>query len=212
VCVAHWLSMLAWLIVQGNQACSTECEEALFNLVVAFIYIFTFFNIREEPTRYKYAIFYVVSILENTVLLFTWFFSDNDESSPEIIWFRTAGLVGDYALFFLAILCMVLYYVYFHPTVGQLCGTKEHSLKPKKENYNSYQPPSHQFAMESTKNKLPLSRRSSVDHCHSASNAGSSKKNVSFAVESSGDGGDAEKHMKAAEAVTVSNSKEETPF
>lgn len=117
VCIAHWCAMVAWLIVQRTKACENHCEEALFNLIVAFIYVFTFFNVRDEPTRYKYLTFYIICFLENSCLLFTWFFSFN-LSTPDILWFRISGLVGDYAVFFLGILSMVLYYVYFHPSVG----------------------------------------------------------------------------------------------
>jgi hypothetical protein len=117
--------MLAWLIVQGNQACSNQCEEAFFILVVAFIYIFTFFNIRDEPTRYKYLTFYVICFLENTILLFTWFLSPSLSQPAEDFVFRVAGLVGDYVLFFLGIISMLLYYIYFHPSLSNAplsCG------------------------------------------------------------------------------------------
>lgn len=121
VCLAHWLAMLAWLILQGHQTCSNQCEEALFVLVVAFIYIFTFFNIRDEPTRYKYLIFYSICFLENTALLFIWFLPPTLKATgnEDIFWLRVAGIVGDYALFFIGLISMVLYYVYFHPSLSR---------------------------------------------------------------------------------------------
>lgn len=141
--------MLAWLIVQKSRVCETQCEEALFNLIVAFIYIYTFFNVREEPTRYKYVTFYVITFVENTVLLLTWFFSFN-LTTQDILYFRISGLVGDYALFFAGILCMVLYYVYFHPTVGSMSRS---ALKA---------PSIASFPVDVTKSKA-LSRKGSID-------------------------------------------------
>ena len=172
VCVAHWLAMLAWLIVQGNQECADHCEEALLKLVVAFIYVFTFFNVREEPTRYKYLTFYLICFLENTILIFTWFFSFNNVYTSEIFWFRVSGTVGDYALFFLGIICMITYYVYFHPSL-------EFRSKSKKEFQAEVSQQQQQQAV--TKN---LGRKGSIDlvvsNPHSAT---SSRKIVTFAPE-----------------------------
>ncbi len=175
--------MLAWLIVQGNQACSNQCEEALFNLVVAFIYVFTFFNIRDEPTRYKYLTFYMISFLENTVLLFTWFFSWGP-TSPEFIWFRIAGLVGDYTLFFIGILCMVMYYAYFHPSVGFFAKQADDVVKENSQGSNQQS-----FAGMSEGPvipKKPLTRKGSLDHATLGSytqSASSSRKNVTFSMD-----------------------------
>ncbi|CAG7817060.1 unnamed protein product [Allacma fusca] len=172
VCVAHLLAMLVWLVVQGNQDCANQCGEALLNLVVAFIYIFIFFNVRDEPTRYKYLTFYLICFLENTILLLTWFFSLTNVSTPEILWFRVSGIVGHYALFFLGILFMVLYYVYFHPSLQF-----RFKSSPSKKEYQPDVGPQQQSS--SVKN---LTRKGSVDlvtsNPHSAT---SSRKIVSFA-------------------------------
>ena len=37
------------------------------------IYIFMFFNAKEEPTRYKYLIYYTFSFLENSAIIAVWF-------------------------------------------------------------------------------------------------------------------------------------------
>ncbi|CAL8086972.1 unnamed protein product [Orchesella dallaii] len=184
VCVLHWLAMLVWLIVQGNQACSNQCDEALFNLVVAFIYVFTFFNIRDEPTRYKYLTFYIISFFENTVLLLTWFFPFTGVSTTDILWFRVAGLVGDYALFFMGILCMVIYYTYFHPSVGFLARQADDLVKENSQGSN--QQSSAGVHAESVVPKKPLTRKGSIDHSALASfpqSASSSRKNVTFSLD-----------------------------
>ena len=38
------------------------------------IYIFMFFNAKEERTRYKYVLYYGFSFLENTAIILVWFF------------------------------------------------------------------------------------------------------------------------------------------
>lgn len=175
--MCHFCAMLAWLIVQKTNACGeNQCEEALFNLIVAFIYIFTFFNVRDEPTRYKYLTFYMICFIENTLLLFTWFFSFN-LSTPDILWFRVSGVIGDYALFFLGILCMVLYYVYFHPTVGS--QAQKNTVKAQSSTSISF--PSD---VTTVKNKS-LARKSSIDTTHlvlgnSSQSASSSRRKVSL--------------------------------
>lgn len=175
--------MLAWLLVQGNQTCSNQCEEALFHLVVAFIYVFTFFNIRDEPTRYKYLTFYIISFLENTVLLLTWFFSFGP-STPEIVWFRIIGLVGDYALFFTGVLCMIMYYAYFHPSVGFFAKQVDDLVKENSQGSN--QQSSAGLPSEPVIPKKPLTRKGSLDHSALASypqSASSSRKNVTFSLD-----------------------------
>lgn len=166
--------MLAWLIVQKTKACENQCEEALFNLIVAFIYIFTFFNVRDEPTRYKYLTFYTICFLENTLLLFTWFFSFN-LSTPDILWFRISGLVGDYALFFLGILCMVLYYLYFHPSSPHL-GTRTQQEGHKKGSSTA----SISFPSDPPLRTKSLARKGSIDASQIVGQSGatSSRRNL----------------------------------
>jgi len=179
--------MLVWLIVQGNQACSNQCEEALFNLVVAFIYVFTFFNIRDEPTRYKYLTFYIITFLENTVLLLTWFFPFTGASTTDTLLFRVAGLVGDYALFFMGIICMVMYYSYFHPSIGYLARQPPDDLvKENSQGSNQQSSTTGVHHTESVIPKKPLTRKGSIDHSALASyphSATSSRKNVTFSLD-----------------------------
>ena len=115
------MAMLAWLIVQGHgnpKKCVNHCEEAMLNLGVAFIYVFAFFNLRDnEPTRFKYLAFYIILFLENTVFVFTWFFYSNNVHIAENVSFRVSGIVGDYVLFFVGIISMVVYYICLHPSL-----------------------------------------------------------------------------------------------
>ena len=51
VCAAHVLLMTTWILAQRVDACSTAGETLLFALVLGVVYIFSFFNAKEERTR-----------------------------------------------------------------------------------------------------------------------------------------------------------------
>ena len=53
VCAAHVLLMTTWILAQRVDACSTAGETLLFALVLGVVYIFSFFNAKEERTRYR---------------------------------------------------------------------------------------------------------------------------------------------------------------
>ena len=52
VCAAHVLLMTTWILAQRVDACSTAGETLLFALVLGVVYIFSFFNAKEERTRW----------------------------------------------------------------------------------------------------------------------------------------------------------------
>lgn len=117
VCAAHWLIMTSWLVFQRTQACQTRCEEILFCVVLGAIYVFSFFNAKEERTRCKYLIYYMFCFCENTALISIWFLYANVNLRPgELNWYYYPGIVGHYLAFFGGIFFMVTYYTFFHPT------------------------------------------------------------------------------------------------
>ena len=94
------------------QSCYSRCEELLLSLVLGAVYVFSFFNAKEEPTRYKYMIFYGFCFVENTTLITLWFTSSTRDRS----WYHYPGIAAHYLMFFGGILFMMLYYGCFHPT------------------------------------------------------------------------------------------------
>lgn len=111
----HWMVMSAWVVYQRTSACNTRCEEFLFALVLGAIYIFSFFNAKEERTRYKYLLFYSFCFVENTALVSVWFW----RAEPSL-WYRVPAIVSHYLAFFGSIVFMLLYYVCCHPTGVEL--------------------------------------------------------------------------------------------
>lgn len=61
VCLGHWVLMAIWLWLQKTAACSTRTEEFFFCLILAIIHVFTFFNVKQDRTRFRYAFYYTVS-------------------------------------------------------------------------------------------------------------------------------------------------------
>lgn len=109
--------MSAWLLVQGTQACRSRVEEFFFDLVLGAIYIFSFFNVKDEPTRNKYILFYSFCFVENTCLITFWFlYANSNLGIGETHWYWIPGMVGHYVMFFSGIFFMVTYYVCFHPS------------------------------------------------------------------------------------------------
>jgi len=113
LCAAHWVVMASWVITQRTAACNTRCEEFLFALVLGAIYIFMFFNAKEERTRYKYLLYYSFCLLENSAIICIWFMSPTTILTN---WYVFPAMVGHYLTFFAGIMFMICYYLWFHPT------------------------------------------------------------------------------------------------
>jgi len=115
LCAAHWIVMASWVISQRTAACNTKGEEFLFALVLGVIYIFMFFNAKEERTRYKYLLYYSFCLVENSAIICIWFLSPSTSLAS---WYVFPAMVGHYLAFFAGIMFMLCYYLWFHPTGG----------------------------------------------------------------------------------------------
>jgi len=115
LCAAHWIVMASWVISQRTAACNTKGEEFLFALVLGVIYIFMFFNAKEERTRYKYLLYYSFCLVENSAIICIWFLSPSTSLAN---WYVFPAMVGHYLAFFAGIMFMLCYYLWFHPTGG----------------------------------------------------------------------------------------------
>ncbi|XP_043197515.1 XK-related protein 6-like [Amphibalanus amphitrite] len=112
--VVHWVLMTIWLICQKTQACYTKCEEMLFVLVLGAVYIFTFFNVKDQTTRLKYTLYYLLCFAENTAMITLWYLNAN-----RTLWWYHPGLAAQVILFALAVSCMLAYYCRLHPSRGR---------------------------------------------------------------------------------------------
>jgi len=111
LCGIHWIIMFAWIVSMRTTFCENKVEELGYNGVLAVMYIFCYFNPIDTPTRYRYMTFYAFMFVENTVLIFCWFFTvDRD------LWYRIPAIIVHYTAFFAGLIFMVIYYLYLHPT------------------------------------------------------------------------------------------------
>lgn len=113
VCIIHWAVMTLWIVSMQTNFCNTKCEELAFNAVLGVIFIFCYFNPIDNNTRYRYLTFYSFMFIENSALLAFWFKNVDYE-----LWIKEIVVVSHYACFFMAILIMLIYYRWFHPTGG----------------------------------------------------------------------------------------------
>ncbi|XP_057365887.1 XK-related protein 4-like [Daphnia carinata] len=116
VCLGHWILMAIWLWLQRTAACSTRTEEFFFCLILAIIHVFTFFNVKPDRTRFRYAFYYIVCFFENTTLMVLWWLKVADYG-PTRPWFHYPALVGQFGSFALSIALLGFYYKSLHPNL-----------------------------------------------------------------------------------------------
>ncbi|XP_068679613.1 XK-related protein 8-like [Montipora foliosa] len=114
----HWALMTSWLVCQNTLFCVDEngrnhlCREYLFDFVIGFVYIFSFFNIKDGMTRIRVIPYYVIMLCENTVFLVLWYpfrtlYGDVEIAALSIVW-------GGFGI---GVLCMIAYYRFYHPSL-----------------------------------------------------------------------------------------------
>ncbi|CAL4131923.1 unnamed protein product, partial [Meganyctiphanes norvegica] len=86
VCLAHWILMVVWLMSRRslNVVCSTALGEIALSVVLGAVYIFSYVNEKDEPTRRKYALYYAVCGVENCLMMILWLIYAQPQS-PEYI-------------------------------------------------------------------------------------------------------------------------------
>ena len=128
VVAIHWFIMTVWLIFQRTRFCVDEYgnphyfREYLFDLVIGFVYIFCFFNLKEGFTRVRVIPYYAIMLTENTLFIVMWYpfrtlYGDIEYAALGVVW---AGFV-------LGLLCMTSYYRFYHPSlpVKGICARKQ---------------------------------------------------------------------------------------
>ncbi|XP_066497423.1 XK-related protein 9 [Hoplias malabaricus] len=116
VLLLQWLLCGLWTHKVKTEFCTSLCLEILYRAMVAFILIFTFFNIKGQNTKVPMIVYYVVVSLQNIsapLLLFILSPSvlDHDLYLTLTAFILVANTMG---LFFLA-----LYYWALHPTLSR---------------------------------------------------------------------------------------------
>ncbi|XP_043842402.1 XK-related protein 5 [Dromiciops gliroides] len=107
---AHWLVMTFWLVAQQSDIIdSTSCWR-LFNLLVGALYVFCYINFWDSPSRNRMITFYMIMLMENTVLLLL--VTDFLQGASWGTMWMTAGIVSG---FIIGCASLVIYYCQLHP-------------------------------------------------------------------------------------------------
>lgn len=127
LCVCHWIIMSVWSVqlqmsfseCRQWSLCLQNIKKYLRGLLYGVVYLLCFISAKVEdedendshvkPTRYFYMFFYSVIFMENTVLIILWYLYSGLTGLYPI-----ALLISVFATFIAGILCMLVYYRYFH--------------------------------------------------------------------------------------------------
>ena len=130
----HWVVMTTWLVLQGTKFCMDQEEnrhhfyEVLFDGLIGFVYIFSFFNMKEGITRIRLISYYSIMLVENTVFVVMWYPARHHYGN-----IHYPALILVWGGFLLGTFCMVCYYNFYHPglAVKGICLRKkqnDHSM------------------------------------------------------------------------------------
>ncbi|KOB70041.1 XK-related protein [Operophtera brumata] len=61
----QWSAMTVWIILQNTAFCPNKFEEAMYNIVMGFVYCFFYINLKEGHTRYRLLLFYALMVTQN---------------------------------------------------------------------------------------------------------------------------------------------------
>ncbi|XP_039733192.1 XK-related protein 5 isoform X1 [Pteropus medius] len=107
---AHWLVMTFWLVAQQSDIVDSTCHWRLFNLLAGAVYILCYLNFWDSPSRHRMATFYMIMLLENSILLLlaTDFLQGTSATS---LWTMAGVLSGS----LIGSVSLVTYYSLLHP-------------------------------------------------------------------------------------------------
>ena len=117
VLVLHWLCMFLWLLFQQFDSASigkSKVSKVLWSFILSYVHTIAYINVdKETDTKIKVAIFYIVTLIENILLVSLWMTSTGasldfePEQRRDLLMVVILSFLG--GLFF-----MVLYYRLFH--------------------------------------------------------------------------------------------------
>ncbi|XP_071999902.1 XK-related protein 5 isoform X2 [Engystomops pustulosus] len=131
----HWLVMSFWLVAQQTDVISTPCYWRLFNILLGAVYVFCFINVRDGPSRYRVAIFYVIMLLENCILLLL-----ATDFLQGAVWSKVKLSVAVMSGFLIGCAALIIYYTLLHPKSTEISQSfkKSSSGGHSKEEESAY--------------------------------------------------------------------------
>ena len=122
----HWIGMTVWIQYQKPSFGSdNRILKFVFPVVIGFIYLFCFFNVKDGFTRKRLVFFYVLTFLENCALMGAWLPYRHEYG---VVFVAALGMV--FGGFFIGILALVLYYQCYHPSLKKqgICIRTSHDV------------------------------------------------------------------------------------
>uniref|UniRef100_A0A6I8N8L1 XK-related protein n=1 Tax=Ornithorhynchus anatinus TaxID=9258 RepID=A0A6I8N8L1_ORNAN len=117
--VAHWSLMTLWIIQGETDFCTSKWEEAVYNMMVGIVYVFSWFNVKEGSSCCRMGVYYSLALLENAALTGFWYYHHGLNSD-----FQALLLVCAVACCFaLGVFFMLVYYCLLHPN-GPMFGAR----------------------------------------------------------------------------------------
>ncbi|GCC26339.1 XK-related protein 9 isoform X1 [Chiloscyllium punctatum] len=119
-----WPIMMVYVMRQKTAFCKSKCQEDIYRIVIGFILIFTFFNIKGQKIRLALTLYYIFRIFETSVLIILcWILKS---SSLDKGYDLSISITITLSLI-TGLVCVVLYYSCFHPSVYSKAATDEDS-------------------------------------------------------------------------------------
>ena len=122
----HWFGMWLWIRWQEPSFGSdNRILKFMFPIVVGFIYVFCFFNVKDGFTRKRLIFFYVLMFLENFILMGAWFPYRHEYGVVFVA--ALAMVIGG---FLIGVIALVLYYQCYHPSLSKqgICIRTSHEV------------------------------------------------------------------------------------
>lgn len=120
----HWISCIVWACFEKTNICGDVTAtpprkrlylELPFILVISFVYLFVYFNIRDGSTRVRIMIYHTLTSVE-TLVLPSLFYAVTP-SFPYSLWL----LAGTVSVYVMGVALMLLYYSAWHPNRTKDC-------------------------------------------------------------------------------------------
>jgi hypothetical protein len=83
---------------------------------MGWVYVFCFVNLKPEPSRRKYALFYGITLLEEIGMLVSWWLDASVRDDVDKPWYYYPAIPTVLGSFCLGMVFMFIYYKKFHPS------------------------------------------------------------------------------------------------
>ncbi|XP_062303425.1 XK-related protein 5-like [Osmerus eperlanus] len=117
----HWMGATFWLVSQQTDIIRTVPRWRLFNVVLGAIHIFLFLNVKDGPSRYRMAGFYLAMFVENALLLLA-----GSDFFSVATWDSMGIPAAVFCSFLIGVIALVLYYRFLHPKSFEIFQSLRH--------------------------------------------------------------------------------------